>query len=308
MRPIRLPGFSLEARAVVVTGRPTIEEWTAAMQLAVAAERASPYWIGDLMAYAEGREDYKKKLDHAIGLTGASYQTIVNLAYISRHVEEPERQIAPSISHAAEVAPLARPDQTKWLNKANREGWTRQELRQNIKQAKRQKVIDGQATMTGMFRVIYAAPDWDGVTIADLCKVPVRAHSAPDAVLFLWVPASILLENPGPREVIEGWDFTYRTNYVWDQVRGTLGKYSFVTHQHLIVATRGNPDPDAVIDAQKHDSVMTVRKLHDFSGTPSEARALIEHLYTEGRRLEIFGAEAVEGWTVWGDDAAQWPK
>src|SRR5262245_49178279 len=118
IRPIKLDGFALHARAVKPIGRPSIDQWTAAMQFAVAAQEASPYWVGDLLTYSETRSDWNDRLDQAIAITGIARHTAINMAYVAKAVDEAERELAPSISHAAEVAPLPKEQQRKYLARA----------------------------------------------------------------------------------------------------------------------------------------------------------------------------------------------
>lgn len=143
--PIKLAGFTLGERHVTAIGRPTLEEWIAAVQFAGAIENAAGYWIGDLLRYAENRADWQGKIDQAMALTGVARQTALNLTYIARHVEEPERQLAPTISHAAAVAQLAQPEQTKWLEQARAEGLTVRELRNAVRREHRAVVLTGSA-------------------------------------------------------------------------------------------------------------------------------------------------------------------
>lgn len=323
-RPIELPGFTLKARSVVIAAQPKLSEWVRAMTFAVAADDAAPYWIADLMAHAESRADWRDKLDQAIALTGLSLKRILNLAAL-RHVEEPERLIAPSPSHAEEVAPLSRPEQTEWLTKAKDEGWSRRELRLNIRATQRRKVIDGQAKLEGMYRVIYADPPWpygdsgppsggSGIAraerhyptmdIDDLCKLPVAAHATTDAVLFLWVTSPLLMQNPGPRDVIEAWGFTYKSSLVWDKVLGNFGSYVRVHHEFLLICTRGSCLPDQ--PTPQPDSVQVIRRSTEHSQKPEEIRQLITRLYTSGPYLELFGREKRAGWSVFGNDARLW--
>lgn len=319
-RPIGLEGFNLFARSAVAVGTPTIRQWQTVLQFASAAHEASPYWIGDLLAYAESREDWLEKLSQAFTVTGLAEKTLYNLASISRHVEEPERALAPSLSHAAEVASLERPEQTRYLTLARKEGWTRQEMRVQIRNAKRARVIEGQATLEGMFRVIYADPPWlygdrppsgsgakdhyPPMTIAAICALPVAAHALPNSVLFCWVTAPMLYENPGPREVIEAWGFKPKTGMVWDKVRSAGGHYAATTHEHLIIATRGSCTPDE--PSPSPDSVQVIRREGEHSSKPEEFRRVIQQLYTRGPYLELFGRKRVEGWSVFGNDARLW--
>lgn len=327
IRPIELPGFTLRARSAIVVGKPKLDHWVQAMRFATAVNDAAPYWIGDLLTHAEGRDDWREKMDQAIAATGLAKQTLENYQYIARHVEEPERVIAPSPAHAAEVAKLDRPDQTKYLDKAKTEGWTRNELRRRIRADQRTRIIDGQAVLEGMFRVIYADPSWKyssagGATsgafrtaeetyptmaIEEICRLPVEAHALPDCTLFMWSTVPFLLQNPGPREVLDAWGFTYKTNRVWDKVLGNPGSYGMqVTHEHLIIATRGNGMPTEPLPHD--DSVLTIRRSPEHSEKPEEAREFITRHWTRGPYLELFGRKRVEGWTVFGNDARLWAE
>lgn len=143
--PVEVGGFKMGARSAEAVGRPTLRQWQTALEFVCATHEASPYWIGDLMAYSESRDDWREKLSQAMAVTQLAEQTLKNLGYISRRVETHERQIAPTPGHASEVASLERPDQTKWLTKARDEGWTVRELRGEIKHAARRTVLEGEA-------------------------------------------------------------------------------------------------------------------------------------------------------------------
>jgi N6-adenosine-specific RNA methylase IME4 len=318
-RPIEIGGFRLSSRSAVAIGRPSLEEFGHALRLAEAFAESAPYWIGDLMRYADNREDWREKLEQVISATGYARQTIMNYTSLCNRVAEPERAIAPSVGHANEVAPLPRVDQARLLEKATVEGWNVRDLRNNIRIERRRKVIEGQAVLEGMFRVIYADPPWlygnsgpggcnpqnhyPGMTIEDLCKLPVQAHAMPNSVLWLWVPAPMLLENPGPREVIEAWGFTPKTGRVWDKVLHGFGHYVDVRHEHLIIATRGSCTPDRLTPML--ESVVVERRSDVHSQKPDSFRADIVRLY-DGPYLELFGRERVEGWSVFGNDARLW--
>jgi N6-adenosine-specific RNA methylase IME4 len=316
--PIKIAGFTLRARGIQPVGRPTLEQWTAALQFANAAQESSPYWVGDLLNYADTRADWKEAIDQAMSIAGIARHTAINLAYVARHVEEPEREIAPTLSHAAEVAPLPKDQQRKYLKTAQREGWTRRELRLQIKAEKRPLVLEGQAVLEGRYRIIYADPPWlydrssgfsatkphyRGLPLEDICKLPVEAHAQPDAVLFLWVTSPML---PLAFPVIEAWGFTYKTSIVWDKVLSAGGHYVAVKHELLLIATRGSCTPDAPVPSP--DSVVVIRRPGEHSEKPEEFRRLITQLYTRGPYLELFARRPVEGWTTFGNDARLWAR
>lgn len=326
--PITTGGFTLQGRSIKAVGRPTIKGFQEALALACEFHESSPYWIGGLVAYGESREDWKEKLSQAMSVTQLAYQTLVNLGYIYRHTTETTRALAPSPAHAAEVVTFPEADQIELLGQARREEMTVREFRLEIQARRRRKVIDGQAVLEGLYRVVYADPPWayndrgdikvgkssaykraeahyPTMTIEDLCRVPVEAHVLPNAVLFLWVTAPMLLQHPGPREVIEAWGFLPKAGFVWDKVLGNYGHYNHVTHEHLIIATRGSCLPDVPTPAPK--SVITERRGDEHSGKPESVRKMIERHWTSGPYLELFARERPpEPWVGFGNDARLW--
>ena len=303
-RPIKLDGFTMRARSVVPIGRPTLVQWQEAMAFATAASDAAPYWVGDLLNYAEDRDDWKEKLDQAKTITSKAHESLMNDAYLARHVQGDARDLAPTPSHARQVTTLDAKTQRRLLGKARDEGWSVRELHAKVRNETRPRVIDTQADLSGMFKVIYADPPWSTMPVKDLCKLPVAAHALPNAVLFLWTPTSRMLLNPGPREVLDAWGFTYKTAAVWDAVRGNFGEYVRVIHTNLVIATRGVGLPDEPTGLA--DSIQRSRLDETANGAKPELfREIIEKHWT-GPYLELFGRRAVKGWKVFGSDPKEW--
>jgi N6-adenosine-specific RNA methylase IME4 len=319
-RPIKLDGFTLGARGITPVGRPTREQWQGAFDFCSNVEEVSGYWVGDLLAYADTREDWREKFDQMKSATGLAEQTLHNLTTISRRVRERERRASPSISHSKIVTKLEADEQLEWLERARTNGWTAVELAANLRSAGRTKIIEGQAKLEGMYRVIYCDFPWiygnkppsgsgaqthyPGMTIEDGCKLPVKAHARPDCVLFFWVTSPMLFENPGPRELVEAWGFHQKSSIVWDKVEHGFGSYVSIRHELLLICTRGSCTPDR--PTPMIDSVQTVRAAGlEHSEKPEDFRQIIERLY-DGPYLELFGRKRVEGWDVFGNDARLW--
>lgn len=321
LQPITLDGFRLTARAATPVGRPTYDHIRAALTFAVAAQEASPYWVGDILTYAESRADLSDQIDTLASETGLARKTLYNRLYVSKNVGPAARELAPSASHAAEVAALAPAEQREWMDKARTNALSTAELRREIRASKRRGVIQGQAVLEGKYRVIYADPPWaygsgtkggsrvedhyPSMSIEDIGKLPVEAHTTPDAVLFMWTTAPLILQNPGPRDVLEAWGFTYKTNIVWDKVLGIGGNYTYVRHEHLVIATRGSCLPDVT---EKMIQSVHVERRTEHSVKPDTFRKAIERVYTTGPYLELFGRQKVAGWTVFGNDARLWKQ
>lgn len=314
---IHLPGWDLVGYRAV-PHNPTPEETQSALQFAETANESSPYWIGDILNYTHSREEWQEVASQIESVTGKSHGRIKNLSYVSKHVAPAERALSPSLEHALAVANLHQPEQQVWLDKARTEGWTLMEFRQELRAAKRRGVV-APAELSGLFHAILCDPPWlyndsgvinaadnygraarhyPGMTIEELCKLPVADHAMPDAVLFCWVTAPMLLEHPGPREVLEAWGFKPKTGLVWDKVAHNFGHYVSIRHEHLIIATRGSCTPDH--PTPMPDSVQTIRRSDVHSEKPEEFRRLIEQLY-DPPYLEIFARRQVPGWTCWGN-------
>lgn len=321
VKPITIGHFTLTETGVDITGRPSFGEYQGALDFALRAQKASSWWVADLLRYAGTREDWNERIEAATDAAHISEKTAMNLKYVGENVARSRRRGDIDFSLHSEVASLPAEDQGEWLEKAATEGWSVRDLRLNIRAAKRRKVIEGQAVLEGLYRVIYADPPWaygraaghtsaqdhySGMTIDELCKLPVAAHSCVNAVLFLWVTAPMLYESPGPREVIEAWGFTPKAGIVWDKVRHNFGNYVSVRHEHLIIATRGSCTPDR--PTPMPDSVITERPTGEHSAKPESFRRLIEQLY-DGPYLELFARTAPPSpWVGFGNDARLWAE
>jgi N6-adenosine-specific RNA methylase IME4 len=118
-----------------------------------------------------------------------------------------------------------------------------------------------------------------------------------DAVLFLWTTSPHLHKN---FRVITACCFNYRTNIVWVKDRLGLGYYVRNQHELLLVATRGNiPCP---AQPRRPPSVFEAPR-GGHSEKPFEAYELIERMYPELPKIELFARNAREGWAAWGNQA-----
>lgn len=165
----------------------------------------------------------------------------------------------------------------------------------------------------GRFTVLYADPPWAFSGASDetrraeqfyptmshkeLMELPVGTTAARDAVLFLWAPAPKLAEA---MELIAAWGFSYVTSAVWSKGRTGMGSWYRLSHEHLLIATRGSiPAPAPAV---RPDSVIqSPRGAH--SVKPAVVRKQIEAMYPGLSRIELFARGPVPGWSVWGFEA-----
>jgi len=164
----------------------------------------------------------------------------------------------------------------------------------------------------GRYRVLYADPPWqyrDGLvttygaaqyhyptlSVGELSALPVKELATDNAVLFLWATVPMLTEA---FEVMGAWGFAYKTMFVWDKVKHNYGHYSSVRHELLLVGTRGSCLPDV---KKLFDSVVTEERT-EHSKKPETFRTMIDTLYPEGPRIELFARDTHEGWEAYGNE------
>lgn len=182
-----------------------------------------------------------------------------------------------------------------------------------IRQIKRERIEKEVPEPTGKYRVIYADPPWSYgnsmpdyatdqrdhypvMAMSDICALPVREWAEEDAVLFLWVTSPILEES---FQVIRAWGFKYKASFVWDKVLHNMGHYNSVRHEFLLVCTRGSCQPDV---RKLFDSVQSIERT-EHSKKPEEFYDIIETIYPNGERLEMFARQPRKGWKAYGNQS-----
>lgn len=238
------------------------------------------------------------------------------------------RDIAPDVKDAIRNTPLA-DSTTQLLALARMDKETQSAIAKKIAEGEAETVTDARrlinksnvktpAPIAGKYRIFYADPPWEygnsgsGIdqygpaerhypvmTIDELCAMGEKVVGAAenDSVLFLWTTSPML---EVAFDVINAWGFKYKTSFVWDKVKHNFGHYNSVRHELLLVCTRGSCTPDC---DEKIDSVQSIERSTRHSEKPEEFRAIIEKLYPQGGRLELFRrGEAPKNWCVWGNE------
>lgn len=163
------------------------------------------------------------------------------------------------------------------------------------------------------YQIIYADPPWkyndkqntkllggaikhyQTMTIKELCDLPIKELVDDNSVLFFWV-TSPLLEECFP--IIKSWGFKYKTSFVWDKIKHNMGHYNSVRHELLLIATRGSFTPQV---RKLFDSVVSEERT-EHSRKPQIFRDIINTIYPNGNRIELFARTKTEGWDVWGNE------
>lgn len=162
-----------------------------------------------------------------------------------------------------------------------------------------------------LYSVIYADPPWryehsetesrvienqyPTMSLDDICALNIPAHD--DCVLFLWTTSPKLDEG---LLVLKAWGFAYRTCAIWDKGKIGMGYYFRQQHELLLVGTKGNlPTPEP---SNRPSSVLSYKR-GKHSEKPAEIAEIIEKMYPEFDKLEMFCRSPRVGWDVWGNQS-----
>ena len=109
--------------------------------------RSCMWWIGDWLIYGEGT--YADRFEQALQVTGLAEQTLLNRMSVCRAITIGERRVGLSFSVHAELQGMSPRDRRYWLDRAERNGWNRQQLRDAMKEKSGQADEGTQMTVPG---------------------------------------------------------------------------------------------------------------------------------------------------------------
>jgi len=143
-----------------------------------------------------------------------------------------------------------------------------------------------------------ASPDnhYPTMTVEEICSLKVPASE--NAVLFLWT-TNPMLENA--LEVMKSWGFQYKTNLVWVKDKLGLGFYFRGQHELLLVGVKGKARPPQ--ESRRFSSVLHAA-VRNHSEKPDKVYEIIEKMYPDSKKVELFARKKRKGWTAWGLEVA----
>lgn len=179
-------------------------------------------------------------------------------------------------------------------------------------------------TIDGGFPTILADPPWrfanrtgkvapehrrldrySTMELDDIKALPVSAHAAKNAHLYLWVPNAML---PDGIAVMEAWGFRYISHIVWAKRRKDggpdgrgVGFYFRNVTEILLFGVKGSMR--TLAPARSQVNMIESRK-REHSRKPDEQYPLIEAC-SPGPWLEMFARHAQPGWVAWGDESGE---
>lgn len=314
MEIIKFEKAKFERNKLTIDETISIEEWKSLGQSLKQVEGSVQFWIGDWARYGDKKGFTGKYVDGKVyneleEITGLDKGTLQNYKSVAERVDSSLRNEELSFNHHLEVAKLPEEKQKEFLQKASEEKLSVRELREEIR---KDGITISEAEMPiGKYRIIYADPPWlysnsmpatftdqanhyPLMSIEEICQLPIKEITQDNAVLFMWATSPILSEC---FDVVRAWGFEYKTSFVWDKVRPVMGHYNSVQHEFLLVCTKGACTPDNLI---KFESVQAIEKT-GHSRKPEKFREIIDTIYPNGNRIELFARIQVNNWAVYGN-------
>lgn len=173
--------------------------------------------------------------------------------------------------------------------------------------------------MTGRYGVILADPPWSFslwsakgaaksaqahyacLSADQISALPVRDMAAPDCLLFLWATWPML---PVAMRAMEAWGFAYKTGGAWAKQSRSGRKWAFGTgylfrgaSEPFLIGTVGRPK-QAVRDVRN----LIVAPVREHSRKPDDAHRILERMFPDVPKAELFARQRREGWDVFGNE------
>lgn len=256
---------------------------------------------------------------NAAKLLNVSARSVADAAKVRKNgtdelIEACEKGVVP-VSVAAKLTALPKSEQQKVVAVPKRAAhaakqYARTERETRLATATRRA---SKSLSKEVYAVLYADPPWrfepysrdtgldraadnhyPTLTLDELQALKVPA--ANDAALFLWATNPML---PEAIALMAAWGFTYKTNFVWVKDRVGTGYWNRSRHELLLVGTRGRVPAPAY--GEQYDSVIeAARERH--SAKPAAAAEMIEDIFPNLARIELFARGPRLGWEVWGNE------
>jgi hypothetical protein len=132
-------------------------KWEIIGQKLLSMSESSTWWIADWLCY--GEHTFQDRYPEAVRRTSLNYQTLRNYVWVAQRFDSSRRRDTLSFGHHAEVAALDQPEQDYWLRKADELGWSRNQLRREVRASLTERQGRGEVVPAAEDAQLDDAPD-----------------------------------------------------------------------------------------------------------------------------------------------------
>lgn len=137
----------------------------------------------------------------------------------------------------------------------------------------------------------------------EIAALPVGEWAAQDALLFMWTTAPMLERSMA---IPVAWGFRYISNEVWAKDHIGTGFWFRNQHEHLLLYKRGKFPRPGKFAPLGSSLIFAPRREH--SRKPEHPQDVVDRVWPDARKLEMFARRPREGWHVWGNDTHKFPE
>ena len=124
------------------------------------------------------------------------------------------------------------------------------------------------------------------------------AQTEDNSILFLWTIDKFLFEA---QKIAEELEYKLHARMIWNKVTGIPCAFTIrYGHEYLLYMYKGKFSPVAKGERGKIHSVFK-EQVRKHSQKPEIAYKIIERLYPDAKKIELFARNRREGWDAWGN-------
>ena len=307
---INYPKCQFTKQSLIIDPTISYEEWVKIGKFLSTVEGVCSLWRGDWLNFGEhSYEEWTQEFDPHNDTTR---HALWNSKSIATRVPPSRRRESINPSVYGEIAYLDETQQEEIMDIVEEKHLTIKDIRELVKESKK---LPTPELPKDKFDLIYADPPWEygqeqhgkekqetvlethypTMPTEEICQLPIKDLSADNAVLFIWTTSPKIFEA---KQVIDAWGFEYKSSMIWDKVKHNVGYYVSVRHEFLLIATKGSFLPTS---GKLIDSVQTIERT-EHSKKPQRFREIIEEMYPDTKKIELFARTVPDGWTAWGNE------
>ena len=120
-----------------------------------------------------------------------------------------------------------------------------------------------------------------------------------DGILFLWTIDKYLFES---QKLAEDLGYKLHARMIWDKITGIPAAFTVrYSHEYLLYMYKGKLIPVA---KQERGKIRTVfcEKVKRHSQKPDISYSIINRLYPDLKKLELYARREIDGYDVWGNE------
>lgn len=141
--------------------------------------------------------------------------------------------------------------------------------------------------------------DYPVISLDEIKEHLKTVTGAEQQILFLWTIDKYLFQA---QEIAESLGFKLHARMIWDKVNGIPAAFTVrYGHEYLLYMYKGKFTPVATEARGKIHTVFR-EKVTKHSKKPEIAYQIIEQLYPDLTKLEMYARNEREGWDCWGNE------